>query len=361
MADVADESLFEALRRQVSEASSQEKLVQCASEVGHALASLHLNGQEARKLSRAAGRARRRREAHDQGYLAALADVLSAVASAMEDQAARSVAQRAVEQSDALTEIVLALYDRPLTPTELTRSVSDRSSDNGSMTRRLKKLAELGIVEPASTRNKKERPRQLTARGHRLANHLQEQCSPIEPEFRLVADALAMLRMVERSGELELRELSACVNAKHAWSDRLARVLAEAAELSGWLDFKMDDERVVWGRELEEWTPIFEKYANRPKAVCELFAGVPPGSLFCTEQVEAWREVLGPVDQIREVSSFRFLQEFSGTFSAVICTDHTVTRSISRMSVAGQYFVVRPRQDELVLTPFEPETMRASA
>lgn len=360
-------SVLEALQRRVAGAHTPEKLAQLASELGHSIAGGQLGSREAHLLARAVGRARRGRGDFESGYLTALGDLLAAIASATADAAERAAAARAVDSSPELRRIVLALHDRPQGPSALARAVG-LEANNGAITRQLQKLERLGIVDAAPAVNKKERPRQLTARGHRIASDLIRLVdAPEAPASStnhlvtssIVARAMAMVRFVSRCGEVSIDELAASAPGGSDERAALARAVAAHAELLGLVDVTTND-RVIWGRRApqETWKALLEGYVERPDDLRAAFARVPHRALVGTDLVDAWRDVLGIAEvPVGDVVNFELARRVRNEFPAIVFTDRTVALTIARelsspsSSTSTPLFVAEPRGAHIVVTP----------
>jgi len=333
-----DERLvLEALKRRVAQAHTRDKLAQLASELGHSLSAGHLDSDAAYTLSRAAGRARRGRKGFDEGYLTALSEVLGAVGAAAADAADRAVGERALEGAPVLRRMVRALHERPQGPSALARAIGIASND-GRVTRHLQKLEALGLVEPAPSANKKERLRQLTARGHRIAAKLSEPAATAAPaDAAVVEGVVGMLHLLLRCGEVSLSELAACA-ARAPSSESLAREFAMLGERRGLLDVTTA-ERCVWGREQVRWRDVLEGYATRPAALRAAFAEVPPGFVLCTDEVDAWRLALrsAEVEGVEDIGSYHFASTMlaPGEVSAIVSADETAARYLSTQYVSA--------------------------
>ncbi len=330
---MAHRPVLDALKRRVAQAHTRDKLAQLASELGHSLSVGHLDAEAAHALSRAAGRARRGRAGFDEGYLTALADVLGAVGAAAADVADRAMAERALEGAPVLRRMVRALHESPQGPSALARAIGMASND-GRVTRHLQKLEALGLVEPAPSANKKERLRQLTARGHRIAAMAASLAEPAEshsPDRAVVEDVVGMLHLVLRCGDVSLSELAACAGSGPA-SESLAREFAMLGERRGLLDVTTA-ERCVWGREQIRWRDVLEGYATRPDALRAAFAAVPRGFVLCTDEVDAWRLALrsAQVEGVEDIGSYHFASTMlaPGEVPAIVSADETAARYLA--------------------------------
>ncbi|GAB5544292.1 MAG: hypothetical protein SangKO_040520 [Sandaracinaceae bacterium] len=352
---MADETVFAALKRRVARAKERSGLAQLASELGHAVASSHLVADEARKLSRAFGRARRGRDAFDRGYLSALSDLLAATSSAMSDASERAAARQAIEAAADLDAIIVALGERAMTPTELAEAIGD-APNNGGWTRKLQKLEQLGLVEPAPAGDKRRRPRQLSARGHRLALELEAERPSRDDQ--LIADVVAMTSLLRCAREVTEEELCACVTVESDERARLVRSFLEAAEMCTLLDLKMDG-RVRWGRDVERWDAVLA----RPDQLAEAFGGVPPDAVLTTDEVGSWQEALsaGAVRQVVDVVPFRLAEQLSRDFAACVVTDRTVARALGESIPHEKLYVAFPLGEHgISVQPFVGSTLASA-
>jgi hypothetical protein len=168
----ARKEFIEALTRQIEAATDSTTRSQFASEIGSVLALGYLKSEEAKALSRAAGRMRRGATDFVVGYWSAISEMLSQTYASLGEVENRAAILRAVVRSRTLEKIILVLRKQPQSPTDLAAKVA-----NNCVAFRigfhLRRLEELGVVEPLIPKaDKKNCLRQLTALGHHVALEL---------------------------------------------------------------------------------------------------------------------------------------------------------------------------------------------
>lgn len=346
-----ERTVLDALTRRAKRADSRETLAQLASEIGHAVAGQQLDAEAGLALSRVVARTRRGREAYDEGYLTGLSDLVAAVAAARADTDDRAASTRAVDASRALQDIVRVLDDGPKGPSAIAHAIGLEKND-GRVTRHLQKLEQLGLVVPARSANQKERLRQLTARGHRIASGLPAPAgvaASLDPDqvATIVEGVVRMLHLVMRCREVSLAELAA--SSGSTCGDSLARELALRGERQGLLDLTKDD-RCSWLR-THEWARVLEGYASRSDLLQRAFAEVPRGFVLLTDEVDAWRNALrSSVDGVQDVLPFNVSDRELDGASAVVSTDETIAESLASEIPVG-LFAATQRNGEVFVEP----------
>lgn len=360
----AGNEVLESLERRVAHANTREKLAQLASEAGHAIAAHAVTSSGAETLSRSMSRARLERGAFEDGYLKALADVLAAVAAATADDTERRAIVARVERSDALRTIVRSLDSTPASPAALARVLGAGAND-GRVTRHLATLEKLGVVEPAPAADRRERPRQLTPRGHRIARELDngigagaERASITttawSEEERLTNAIVGMFHLTVRCRNVTVPELAACVGGRDAASERLAWAFASASEQRGLVDMTFGG-RCVWerGDSRKSWSLVLARYDGRWADLRSAFDGVPSGFDLWTDAVEDWRDAFAKagVSEVRDVCShFMGQQVMDETSSAVVVDDDTVAASLARRLGPDRVFLAKPHHESVLVT-----------
>lgn len=325
------------------------RLAQLGAEVGHALALGYLTSAEAARLGRVAARQRRVPDEHVMGYWKAIADLLGALAAALQDVEERGSLEREVENRPAWKKVLLALHDRPHSPSELARLVEPSlTKDDGRMSRQLGDMEEAGLVEAAITMGDgRVRARQLTPRGHRIAGAIRPATAPAISsggEIRspaggevavgsIVGAVVAMLSLIQRSGaaNVELRELAACSGVVLHDRDQLARKVTELGELHGMLDLTAEG-HVAWGRgsQQEAWRTLLKKCGKR--RLERAFEPVPDGFLFCVDAdiVDDFRAALdaGRV-RAKDVCTPVQARKMFADFPATVVIDRTIVAALT--------------------------------
>lgn len=184
------------------------------------------------------------------------------------------------------------------------------SQNDGRVTRRLQRLEEMDLVEPAmAAGDRRARPRQLTARGHRIAAemahagssaHFRKSDKPLArnaPPKEVAERVFSILRLVQNCPNIGLQELATCIGPRREpFSEMFARFVVELGEKRGLLDLTAEG-YCTWGREQQKspWIQFLD--TARPEQLRRAFEHVPDHFVICTDMVEPWRQAFSRAEE----------------------------------------------------------------
>ena len=342
-----------ALEARVEKAREEVDLIRLGAEVGHAIAERAIDERAARSIERSLGRARLDvpRDGFASGYLRALSDVLASLAQVSADQSARQTVMATIARSPTQKKLLLRLDQGPATPSALARALGG-SSDNGKVSHALARLQTLGLVEDAPASDDKQRPRQLTARGYRLAKDLTastaKKAALVDPVDAAFDTAAAIVQLVSLSRGVRLSEIEACTTAT---LDR-ARThrFAEAMERRGLVNMTRAG-TCEWGRstKLASSEALLARYVGRAGDVQKAFRDVPRPFSLWTDRVDVWRDLvaaagLGEVDVMMPAFGERMDDDV-----VVVDDDDTIVLREARDRSKGHLFEIREQDGTLLV------------